>query len=418
MRNRIFEQLAGLGLSVIDVRVEADLPRVREGLSAATLIVDGLFGTGLDREISGAPRAVIELINQQRAPVVALDLPSGVDADDGAILGAAVNATLTVTFGAHKRGLHQAPGRPCCGEIVCVPIGTEVPPQIKNALIDAATIARIVPPRAMNAHKGSAGRVLVIAGSEGHTGAALLSGSGALRAGAGLVTIAPCHSAFAVVEAKVIEMMTARISAEPERAIDELTALAERADAVVLGPGFGLSEDARRVARALAVSLRPPTVIDADALTACSDDIAMLQRCAGPRVLTPHPGEASRLLGIETADVQRDRFASAALLAKRSGHISILKGACTIVAAPDGALRVCDRGTPALAVGGTGDVLAGTVAALLCTAPAFDAASAGVWLHAVAGELAANADRGLLAREVADALPRALTYARKSAGPG
>lgn len=409
-----FDALAALGLDVIDIRVEADLARVQQGLNDASLIVDGLFGTGLDRPVAGAALALIAMINAQQAPIVALDMPSGVDANSGAVLGEAVNASLTTTFGAHKRGLHQAPGRAHAGRIVVVPIGVAVPSTCVTTLVDASVVAHGLAPRASDAHKGDSGRVLVVAGSEGHTGAALLAGRGAMRAGAGLVTLAPRPSGFAAIESKVVELMTVRVASESASALLELKARAENANAVVVGPGLGLDADARNISRGLALSLTCPTVLDADALTALGDDVAMLQGASGARVLTPHPGEAARLLGITNAEVQRDRFRSARALAERSGHVVILKGACSIIASPDGAIAVCDRGTPALAVGGTGDVLAGALAAILCQAPVFLACQIATWLHAVAGEVAAVGDRGLLAREVADSLPRALVLARNS----
>lgn len=412
-----FDALEARRIPVVDVRVDADLARLEELLARATAIVDGLFGIGLDRPIEGVFAGAIARLNAAAAPVMALDVPSGVDADTGAIRGCAVEADLTATFGAAKRGLHQAPARAYAGRIVVVPIGVEVPTSCKTTLVDEAFVRSTLGRRAPDTHKGDAGRVLVVAGSEGHTGAAILSSRAALRAGAGLVTISPRPSGFAAVEAKVVEAMTLRHAEAPADAAKQLNEFASRCDAAVVGPGLSLDDTSVTLARTLALSLEVPTVLDADALTAFADDAALLKNALGPRVLTPHPGEAARLLQRTVADVQRDRFASAQELAALTSHVVVLKGACTVVASPDGALAVCDRGTPALATGGTGDVLTGILAAMLCHASPFPACQLATWVHAVAGEVAAIGDRGLLAREVADAVPRVLeaALARRSA---
>jgi NAD(P)H-hydrate epimerase len=249
--------------------------------------------------------------------------------------------------------------------------------------------------------------VLIIAGSKGKTGAALLSSFGALRAGAGLVTIAADRETQPVLEQKVLEVMTAQFSDA-----SSILALSEGKGAAVLGPGFGLDEDRKALARELARELQVPCVLDADALTALGSDLEALQQARGPRVLTPHPGEASRLLGRSTAEVQADRYGAVAELARRSGQVVVLKGAHTVIGSPEGSIRVCRAGTPALGVAGTGDVLAGVMGALGVGLSAFSCAWASVQIHAVAGEIAALSDRGLFAHEVADALPRALERAR------
>jgi NAD(P)H-hydrate epimerase len=381
-------------------------------LDGATLIVDGLFGTGLSRPLDGIAAHVVERINDAGVPVVALDLPSGIDADTGAVLGTAVRAALTTTFAAHKRGLHQHPGVAHAGEVVLVSIGVPVSPGAPAQLVDRADVAALVAPRGDDAHKGTAGHVLVFAGSPGHTGAAVLAGLGALRGGAGLVTLAPRAEARPAIDAKLLELMSAALPAELDDAARVALTLCEGKRTALLGPGFGHGDG---LARTLALTLPIPCVLDADALTALGDDLTALRRAAAPRVLTPHPGEAARLLGTSVATVQADRFAAALRLTAQSGHIVVLKGARTIIASPDGALRVCAEGTPALGVAGTGDVLAGAIAAQLAPqdGPArLDAVTAAVVLHALAGTLAARADRGLLAHEVADALPDALTACR------
>jgi len=406
-----FRVLERLGIPCASVPGD-DLSMLVSALAHASLVIDALFGTGLDRPLSGAYAAAIERINAAAAKVVALDLPSGVDADSGAVLGAAVRADLTIAFAAHKRGLHQHPGAALAGEVRCASIGVPPPFDAAFALIEASDVAGWVPERAPDAHKGQAGHVLVVAGAPGRTGAALLCGLGALRAGAGLATLAARGQARAALDAKVVELMTAELSLEAEPAIAQVLELCQEKQAAVLGPGLGLDPAGRTLARRLALALPVPAVLDADALTALGEDCTELNGAAAARVLTPHPGEAARLLGISSASVQADRYGSALRLAQRSGCVVVLKGARTIVAEPGGRMRVCPRGTPAMAVGGTGDVLAGALAALLAQVEPFDAAAAAVYLHGVAGELAAEGDRGLLASELAHALPRALAHCR------
>jgi len=409
------ETMRRLGVA-LDVIAGDELAPLDARLAHATLVVDALFGTGLDRPVSGvhadAIRRIAAATARTGAPLVALDLPSGIDADTGAVLGAAPRAALTITFAAHKRGLHQHPGADHAGEIVCVSIGVPAPHEAPARIVDAEDVAALVPARRADAHKGTGGHVLVIAGSPGHTGAAVLAGLGALRAGAGLVTIAPRGAARAAIDAKVLELMTMELPPGADRAIEAVRERARDMRAAVIGPGLGLDDEGRQIALGLARTLEVPAVLDADALTAHAGALRSLREAAAPRVLTPHPGEASRLLGIPTADVQRDRYAAATRLADESGATVVLKGARTIVGSAGGRLDVCRRGTPALGTAGTGDVLGGVIGALLVALDPPDAAIAGVVLHAIAGELARVSDRGLLASEVAHAVPRALEQCR------
>jgi NAD(P)H-hydrate epimerase len=388
-----------------------------------------LFGTGLDRPVAGLHAKVIERINAapQDVPRVALDIPSGLDADSGAVLGHAVEATHTVTFASHKRGMHQHPGAQLAGELTLASIGVPAPLESSCQQLEAADVARWVPRRQPDAHKGTGGHVLVLAGGPGRTGAALLSGLAALRSGAGLVTLCPRSGARAALDAKVIELMTADLPAGVEDALAAIAQLVKDKHAAVLGPGFGLDDDGRTLLVKLAVSLPKPCVLDADALTAIGDQLGTLKQAAAERVLTPHPAEAARVLGLSTPEVQADRYRAVTRLAAESGQVAVLKGARTLIAHPDGRIHVCPLDTPALAVAGTGDVLTGVIAALLPSfgsqpagsaggkLGAFGAASAAVYLHARAGALAAHSDRGLFAREVADAIPHALEACRSEA---
>jgi hydroxyethylthiazole kinase-like uncharacterized protein yjeF len=403
-----------VALSRLGVVVEqpASADALRELLAGATLLVDGLFGTGLDRPIAGRFAEAVDAFNASPAPRVALDIPSGIDADSGAVLGTAVRAALTLSFAAHKRGLHQHPGAGHAGEVVCVAIGVPGPSTSEYALLEGSDVAGWLPPRAADTHKGQGGHVLIVAGAPGRTGAALLSGLGALRGGAGLVTLCPRAGARPALDAKVIELMTADLPPQLDAALLAVHEELRSKHAAVVGPGLGVDADGLELARRLGMAVRRPAVLDADALTAFGGRVSELRKAAAVRVLTPHPGEAARLLGTSVDAVQTDRYAAAVQLAADSGSVVVLKGARTLIATPHATVRVCPLDVPALAVAGTGDVLSGVVAALLSQLPAFEAACAAVYLHALAGRIAARSDRGLVAREVADALPLALEQCR------
>jgi hydroxyethylthiazole kinase-like uncharacterized protein yjeF len=399
----------GIALTVVS---GAEVEQLVEAVRAASLVVDALFGTGLSRALGGDYARVVSILDQAHAPICALDLPSGIDADTGAVLGCAVRAHSTVTFAGHKLGLHQYPAVAHVGELACVGIGVPVPGAGDSALIESRDVAELLPVDRGDAHKGTRGHVLAIAGSRGKTGAALLSALGALRAGAGLVTIASDSETQRVLEHKVLEIMTA--AHDDDDALSSLLALAKGKRAALLGPGFGLGSERRELVRSLVVALPLPTVIDADGLTALAGELELLRGATGPRILTPHPGEAAALLGCSTVEVQADRYRAVRELARRSGQVVVLKGARTVIASPEGALRICRAGTPALGVAGTGDVLSGVIAALSVSLTPFAAAWAGVQIHAVAGEIAAQTDRGLLASEVAGHVPAALDQMRRT----
>jgi NAD(P)H-hydrate epimerase len=392
--------LRALGVSVLVLGGHA-VEQLALLVQQASLVVDALFGTGLSRNVEGHFARTIELLNQARVPICSLDIPSGVDANRGQVLGCAVWATSTVTFAGQKRGLHQFPGVAHAGRVTCVSIGAKLPDGPRVGLIEDRDVAALLVPAAGDSHKGTRGHVLAIAGSRGKTGAAILAALGAMRAGAGLVTIAADPETQRVLEHKVLELMTAQFDAAAPLA--SLLTLAEGKASALLGPGFGLDDARRELATSLARELPIPCVLDADALTALGTDLEQLREARAPRILTPHPTEAARLLGRSTDAVQADRYGAASELAVRSGQVVVLKGARTVIATPEGALRICRAGTPALGVAGP--------------ERAHAAASAGVQIHALAGEIAAESDRGMLASEVAHAIPRALERIRRSGQP-
>ncbi|HEX5725416.1 MAG TPA: NAD(P)H-hydrate dehydratase, partial [Longimicrobiaceae bacterium] len=375
-----------------------------EAFRGAAVVLDGLLGTGA----TGAPRdayaAVIEAMNASGAPVVAVDGPSGVDLTTGAAPGAAVRAEATVTFGALKRGLLLFPGRKLAGRIVVVEIG--FPPlaaaEGRHALLTAPWARALLPPVEPDAHKGRMGKVYLVAGRVGMGGAAVLAGMGALRAGAGMaVLVSPGANRLlhqsALPEALFVDRDTLDAGFQAD------------ARAVVAGPGMGTDEEALAVLRTVLTGGEAPLLLDADAVTLLGRDPALRDAFERPLVLTPHPGEMTRLLpGRAVGDVTADPFAAAAEAAERFRCTVLLKGAPSVVAHPDGRALVNVAGHSGIATGGMGDVLSGVIGAFLAVGlEPFEAAGCGLWYAGRAAELAERG-RGLMPRDVAEALPLAL----------
>jgi NAD(P)H-hydrate epimerase len=382
-------------------------------LVPGAVVVDALFGTGLDRAISGVAADLVNRVNAAAGAYrVALDVPSGLNADTGVPLGPTVQAERTLTFAYPKLGLLTPRGRRYAGALDVIGLGVpgEVPPEVGVAahLLERNDVASWITRRAPDAHKYAAGHVAILAGSAGKTGAALLVAHGALRAGAGAATIATWPDTATALETRVTEVMCARLDA------DDVPGSVDRAlrgkHSVVLGPGFGLDDMANVAIEHVIASWRGPIVIDADAITQLANDPSVALRGVGARVLTPHAGELARLLGTTAAEVEDDRFGAVAAAAKRTGSVVLLKGAHSVVCDPSGRMAIDVLGTPALATAGSGDCLAGIIGALACSLGPFEAACAGAWLHATAGERwsSTHGDRGLLASEIADQVPYVL----------
>jgi len=364
------------------------------------LVVDALFGTGF----RGAPRpdaaTTIERVNASGAPVVSVDLPSGIDASTGEIAGAAVEADLTVTFHGRKVGLVVAPGRFHAGRVVVADIGLEPLP---TAVVRATpALLERVPRRGVHDTKFSSGSLLVVGGAPGTTSAAVLAATAALRADAGYVTLAVPAEALAVAESLALEPVKRGFAWES--AADALEQDLARSSALALGPGLGRSDAARALARGLLERSTLPVVVDADGLFG----LEPLDRSA-PTVLTPHTGELARLLELESAWVAAHRLEAAARAAERFGAVVLLKGVDTIVRAPDGRTVVCDTGPPSLATAGTGDVLTGIVGSFLAKGlDPVDAAAAAAVAHGLAARAVPH-QAGLVASDVAAALPAVLS---------
>jgi NAD(P)H-hydrate epimerase len=411
-------------------RVAAFTP---EPLAAAGLVVDALLGTGFSGEPREPLSGAIAAINAARDAngdlrVVACDVPSGVDASTGEVLGEAVRADLTVTFNAAKPGLLIAPGKRHAGRVRVVDIGI---PDADQPV--APNIGRIqpavrdqVPRRAAASNKFNVGSVLVCGGSKGLTGAPVMAATAAARAGAGYVTVAVPASVSAIVAGKLLEIMTVELPDDGDHGLKRGTSRmvverAARAGALVLGPGLGRQPATVGFARAVASYTKVPLVLDADGLNAHAeeDGLEQLKQREPHTVLTPHAGELARLLHVQTSEVDAGRLSAARECAQRSGAIVVLKGDDTIVAAPDGTAAISPGEAPALATAGTGDVLAGVVGAFLAKGlDPFTAACAAVMIHVKAGRIAARevGEEGVIATDVIAALPRALARPRSVPG--
>ena len=383
---------------------------IARSLPGGDVIVDAILGTGLARPVSGDFRVAIDAVNASDRPVLALDLPSGLDADSGWPSPVAVRATATVTFLGLKQGLFVGAAVDHCGELEFAELdlpdalGADLEAPLRRLVFNDLKAA--LPPRARSAHKGSCGRLLVVGGGPGMAGAIHLAAEAALRAGAGLVYVATHPDSVAGIVAGRPEILCSSVGSG-----EDLEHLIAKADAAVVGPGLGQTEWARDLWRRL-LRTELPLVVDADGLNLLA--AAPCER--GNWLLTPHPGEAARLLpGATVESVQLDRPAAARALAARYRAVMVLKGPHTLVATPGSgsALAVCDRGNPGMATGGMGDVLAGAVGSLLVQTRDLErAAHAGVLLHALAGDAAARAgERGTIA---GDLLPHLRTWANPS----
>ena len=393
------------------------LDGLEASLGLADLVVDALFGTGLDRAIdpSSFNGEVIAAMNRAPGRRLALDIPSGLDADSGAPLGACVEAHDTVCFGHLKVGLLTPHGARLAGKVHVCDLG--VPDTILGKVghvaevIERRAMARLVSPRDTDAHKFAVGAVLVCAGSAGKSGAALLSARGAFRAGAGVVTIATWPEALPSLDARMPEVMA--LALDRKDPIAKLDDALKGRRVVVIGPGFGLDDAAKKAVEHVVSKFDGPVVFDADAITLFKGrpkELAKLRGDRTPMILTPHPGEMGRLLGLSSDEVERDRFGAVRRLVEATRSVVVLKGARTLVASPDGRMAVNTTGNPILASAGSGDVLAGAIGAFACSQRPYEAAMLGVHVHGLVGDVlrARSGERGTFSGELADAMPQVL----------
>lgn len=405
----IFTKIGG---EILEIKSGEDWMQLREQISELDLFVDGIFGTGLKGPVQGLPFEVIEFLNSLKRPIVAIDIPSGLDADTGQVLGACIKATLTVTCGLAKRGLLVYPGAQYCGELIIADIS--IPSvilreeKIRDHLLEARELGSLLPPRAAHAHKGDFGHLFVLAGSPGKTGAAAMVCEAAVRVGTGLVTLGLPESLNPILEVKITEAMTEPLPETKEKtlslsALNRVRELMFRKTALALGPGLSLHPQTTRLVLKILRESSLPMVIDADGLSAIAGKLELLKRSRSPLVLTPHPGEMARLLGTTIQEVQQNRIEIARKFAYENKVILVLKGARSLVASPEGDLFINPTGNPGMASGGMGDVLTGMIGGFLAQGlPPLEAAKLGVFLHGLTGDYVAHkkGQRGLAATDL------------------
>ncbi|GHV45184.1 bifunctional NAD(P)H-hydrate repair enzyme Nnr [Clostridia bacterium] len=386
----------------------------RLDLSEADVIIDALLGIGARGAPTGGVKAAIEAINNSGARVVAVDLPSGVNADTGAVDGVCVQADVTVTFGLMKNGLALYPAAGFAGEVrvwdVSFAPDAVAAQRIDTEVMEGVALRSLRP----DAHKGTKGKLFALCGSAGLSGAAYLSASAAMRAGCGTVTLGVPRGIQPVLAAKLTEVMTRalddRDGVVAAGAIPEILRAAANADAVLCGCGLGRSPEADAVVVALAEHCNAPLILDADGINAITSHTDILRSLACDIAVTPHPGEMSRLTGLPVANITGDPLAVTKAFASEYHVITVLKGASTVIALPGGAARIIKGGNPAMGTAGSGDVLAGVIASLAAQGyPLAEAAATGAYLHARAGAIAASrSGRGTIAGDILDSIPQAL----------
>jgi len=415
------DAFTAMGGSVEEIGDEQQWKDAGSHVLNAGLVIDALLGTGLSSEVMGLYRRVIEDINHASCiPVVAVDIPSGIDATTGAVLGTAVRADLTCTFGLPKMGLILFPGAEYAGSLEVVDIG------IPRSLVSSAAITAhlmdqsgpgcFLPARAADSHKGTYGHALILAGSPGKTGAAAMASQSAMRAGAGLVTLGVPRTLNGILEAKLTEVMTEPLPDFGEGFLGPeswhgVQAVMGGKQAIALGPGIGDRGGTNELVYNILQEAAVPVIVDADALNALAKNRDVLKKAKAPLILTPHPGEMARLAGTTTSAIQCDRVEQARKFSREFGAIVVLKGARTVIAEPSGHVYLNPTGNPGMASGGMGDVLTGIITGLAAQGISPSAAAQlGVFIHGRIGDALAGkrAPIGLLATDLIDMIPEAL----------
>ena len=411
-------------LEVTDAEDHLRFTEIENIALQADLLIDALLGTGFAGRMRPLFTRLCGCINRVKeckpaCRVLAVDIPTGVNADTGEADKSAVQADATVTMALPKLGLYLYPGAEYAGAVQVADIG--MPASLlketagNRSLITKELVKALLPVRPKNAHKGSAGRVTVAAGSYGYVGAAALSSFAAVKGGAGLVTLLTPENTREVLAIKLTEVMVKGLPCSEtdnrpvaEEALEVVSEALDKADVLAIGPGLGVSEETASLIREILVTVAVPCVIDADAITALKDHTELLSHMLAEKVLTPHPGEMARITGIRVSEIEKNRVEVARLYAEKWQAVVVLKGVPTVVALPEGTVYLNTAGTPAMATGGSGDVLTGLIAALIGQGlTVADAAVAGVYLHGLAGELAAGGSVGLAASELLQMLPEA-----------
>ncbi|MFH1014950.1 MAG: NAD(P)H-hydrate dehydratase [Nitrospirota bacterium] len=397
----------------------------------SALVVDAIFGTGLSKNVTGKTAEVVSFINASDAPVISVDIPSGISSDTGQIMGEAVRADYTITFGILKRGHLLYPGADYTGRFFIEGIGFPEEllhsEKLKTELLGKRDISLLIPERQRYSHKGDYGHVLVIAGSRGKTGAAFMCAKACLRSGAGLVTIGIPESLLDVFQSRVTEEMTLPLPDKGDgtlssKALEKiLEFLFEKADVLAIGPGISVTDDTKKLVRELLLNSTAPAVIDADAINSLEGNKQILKKARSPIILTPHAGEMARLLqksevrsqksevNLRTI-IENDRINTAVSFAKETGTYLVLKGVPTVIAEPEGRAFINPTGNSGMASAGTGDVLTGMVSGFLGQGlNPLEASILGVYMHGLAGDIAAKnkGEHSLIASDITDAIPEA-----------
>ncbi len=421
--------LEALKVEVIEMPGDGDPDRHKNRMAHAACWIDALLGTGLNSDVRGRFARMIDFINALRRPVFAVDIPTGLNSDTGQVCGTCIRATATATFAFAKIGHLVTPGAEYTGHLRVIDIGIpgHIVRQVDPAqyVIDGPMVTNLLAPRPLAAHKGTCGHVLAAAGAKGKTGAAVMTAQGALRAGAGLVTLACPAAVQPVVASKLTEVMTIAVTDRERGFFDsgagrEILAAAEGKSCLALGPGIGTAPATVEAVTRIVSNCKLPMVIDADGLN-CLATAGMPLKAGAPVVLTPHPGEMARLSGQSTAEIQADRVNAARSLALANKAVVILKGARTIVAGPDGKCGINLSGNPGMASGGMGDVLTGLTAGFLAQGlSATEAARAAVWIHGEAADrlVREKGPWGYSATEVLQAVPGVIAGLVRQPGPG
>lgn len=426
-----FNILSSMGLKVKEINSKDSIKKLEKSIMDSAIIVDGIFGTGLNRNIEeGIFPEIIDLINQNRKGkfVISLDIPSGINGETGKVMGRAISADMTVTFGLLKQGLILYPGCAFAGKVLVEDIS--IPPKIienmdiKTNAITPASFKELLVPRRLDMHKGDCGKALIITGSEGMTGAGILSAMTAMRSGLGLCYVAAPRSLIHIYGAAATECVFIPLDEKDghvgEHSFQELEHLLTKVDAVLIGPGLSQSDSVQNLVKNVLLRATVPVVVDADAINVLSKDVNVLKEVKTNIILTPHEQEMARLLGESVLDVKEDRMKKAKYFSKKYNSTLVLKGYRSIIAHSDEYVDINVTGTPAMATAGAGDVLSGLTVSLAAQAmrdidlPAKEiirkAVSASVYIHGLAGELAEKekGEAGVIARDIMEFIPRAI----------
>ncbi|MBD3305720.1 NAD(P)H-hydrate dehydratase [candidate division KSB3 bacterium] len=413
-----FDIAQKMNIPIVEITSNEQLPAFRNLLQQADIVVDAILGTGLNEAVRGLYKNIIESLNKLPQPIISVDIPSGLSANTGVVLGSCIRADVTVTFAVPKHGLILYPAADYVGELEVVDIG--IPKNlIRNShlkvhLLDYEDVCKSFRTRPPNTHKGTYGHVLVIAGSPGKSGAALMAGRSALRTGAGLVTLAIPENLRAPLEIPTLEVMTASLPETNKGTIsidayDEILNLAQDKRVVALGPGISTHPSTVELVFRLIRTLEIPLVIDADGLNAVAEDPDVLLEAKAPIILTPHPGEMARI--VPNTRIQNNRIQVAQESAQTYKSYIALKGVRTVVASPDGNVFINPTGNPGMATAGTGDVLTGVIAGLISqNIIPIEATKSGVFLHGLAGDIVAEekGEYGMIAGDLLEAIPYAI----------